>query len=225
MNFADLEVGPGFNNPTRSIYGDDDSGNWYRQFRCTHRLHQMLPLADSAFPAIPIVFQNPELWREVQAALRDLLRWWGSQPPQLLLAENAMERALLLSAREHGLQNQLMSDDRVQRAVAYIENRLGQDLSVATMAGAAGLSPTRFAHLFREMIGLAPMKFLELKRIERAKHLLLTTNIPIQQIGRDNGYPNAQHFSIRFRKVTGQSPSDFREAPKRRSGELETKPN
>ena len=49
---------------------------------------------------------------------------------------------------------------------------------------------------------------------------LLTTDLPVQQIGLQVGFPNAQHFSTRFRKLTGQSPRAFREAPQRRFGEL-----
>ena len=64
------------------------------------------------------------------------------------------------------------------------------------------------------------MKFLEMRRIEKAKGLLLTTDLPVQEVGRLTGFPNAQHFSIRFRKMSGQSPRDFRLKPRRRFAEL-----
>ena len=64
------------------------------------------------------------------------------------------------------------------------------------------------------------MQFLEMRRIEKAKHLLLTTDLPVQQIGLHTGFPNAQHFSVRFRQLAGQSPRAFRTTPRRRFGEL-----
>jgi AraC family transcriptional regulator len=82
------------------------------------------------------------------------------------------------------------------------------------------LSVSRFSLLFKECTGLAPVKFLEARRIEKARHLLLTTDLPVQQIGLQVGFSNAQHFSTRFRKLTGQSPRAFRAAPRRRFGEL-----
>jgi AraC-like DNA-binding protein len=189
-------------------------------FDARMRLRPVLPAPRGDSQAIAVTFRDSRVWMEVQAGLRDLIRWWKSQPPELLLAENAMERVLLLALREHGLQNQQIPDERIQRVVAHIDGRLGEELPVEELARVAGLSPSRFAHLFRQFTGLAPMKFLEIHRIERAKHLLLTTDLPVQEIGLICGLPNAQHFSVRFRGLTGQSPSAFRQAPKRRLGEL-----
>jgi len=189
-------------------------------FDARMRLRPALVAPGGSAQAISVIFRNPQVWTDVRNGLRDLMRWWGSQPPELLLAENAMERVLLLSIREHGLQNQRIVDERIQSVVAYINRRLGEDLSVEELARVAGLSPSRLAHLFREMTGLSPMKFLEIHRIDRAKHLLLTSDLPVQEIGLNFGFPNAQHFSVRFRSLTGQSPSAFRQAPKKRFGEL-----
>jgi len=167
-----------------------------------------------------IAFRDPEIWKLVQAGLGELLRWWGAQPPQLLLAENAMERVLLLAKMAQDRRQGAGLDERIAHAIAYINERIGEELCIEVLARVAGLSPSRFSHLFRETMGLAPMKFLEKRRIERARHLLLTSDLPVQQVGFNTGFPNAQHFSIRFRKLTGQSPSAFRQRPSRRFGEL-----
>ena len=184
-----------------------------------HLLEVLHPTKGEPAP-FAISFQNPEIWTAVRGGLRDLLLWWNAEVPQLRLAENAMNRALLLAAYARDQQLPSLPDDRIDRAVAYISKRLGEELSGEMLARAAGLSASRFAFLFKERTGLAPMKFLEMRRIERAKHLLLTTSLPIQQIALSTGFPNAQHFSTCFRKVAGQSPSTFRTQPKRRFGEL-----
>lgn len=186
------------------------------------RLRVALPGTRDRPEAISVVFRDSRIWREVRRGLDELMRWWTIQPPQLLLAENAMEHVILLAMREHGLAHEQMPDERIHNVVAFIDERLGQELSVESLARVACLSPSRFAHLFRERTGMAPVKFLELRRIEKARHLLLTTDLSVQQIGRLAGFPNAQHFSIRFHKLTGQSPRSFRQSPRRRFQELRT---
>jgi AraC family transcriptional regulator of arabinose operon len=189
-------------------------------FDARMRLRPVLPSRGESSSVIAVTFRDTRAWAELQAGLRDFMRWWSSQPPELLLAENAMERLLLLAIREHGQENRRMFDERMQRVVACIDARLGEELPVEELAHTAGLSASRFAHLFRDVMGLTPMKFLEVRRVEKAKHLLLTTDLPVQEIGYAVGFPNAQHFAVRFNKLTGQSPRAFRKKPSRRFGEL-----
>jgi AraC-like DNA-binding protein len=175
---------------------------------------------DSSFA---VSFPDPGLWAEVSTGLRDLLKWWDARVPQLLLAENAMERVLLLARLTHNQQAPDVTDERIARVAAYISNHLAEELTIGDLARVAGLSVSRFAWIFKERMKVAPVKFLEMRRIEKARHLLLTTDLPVQQVGWQVGFPNAQHFSTRFRKIAGQSPRDFRAAPNRRFGELRGK--
>ncbi|MDE0860208.1 MAG: AraC family transcriptional regulator [Akkermansiaceae bacterium] len=172
------------------------------------------------FETFAVAFEDSETWTAVRAGLHDLVRWWGATPPHLLLAENAMVKVLLLARWEYDQQHHSTPDERIGRVVDIINNRLGEELSVETLAEEAGLSPSRFAHLFRERMGVTPMNFLESRRMEQARQLLLTTDLPVQEVALNIGFPNAQHFSTRFRKITGQSPSAFRKIPRRRFGEL-----
>ena len=181
---------------------------------------EVLHLSPGKPAPFAVSFPKPELWTAVRGGLRDLLRWWNAPEPQLRLAENAMDRVLLLAAWARGQQLPRPPDERIGRAVAYIDSRLAEALSGEILARVAGLSASRFAFLFKEHTGLAPMKFLEMRRIEKAKHLLLTTSLPIQQVALSTGFPNAQHFSTCFRYVAGQSPSAFRALPERRFAEL-----
>lgn len=168
-----------------------------------------------------ISFPEPDSWAEVDAGLHDLLKWWGDRVPHLLLAENAMERVLLLACVARNQQSPDITDERIAKVISHITAHLDQELMIGDLARAAGLSVSRFSCLFKERTGGAPVKFLEKRRIEKARHLLLTTNLPVQQVGLQVGFSNAQHFSTRFRKITGQSPRGFREAPSQRFGELE----
>ncbi|MEK0447298.1 MAG: hypothetical protein RLZZ399_2619 [Verrucomicrobiota bacterium] len=167
-----------------------------------------------------VTFRDAAIWRSVGEALKELVRWWGEHPPQLLLAENALERILLLAQWTRSAQDQVILDERIARVTAHIEEHCAEVLNVEGIARVAALSPSRLAHLFREKMGLTPMQYIEFRRIERAKQLLLTTDLPIKEIAMRTGFPNADHFSVRFRKNSGQSPRAFREKPMRRYAEL-----
>jgi len=169
---------------------------------------------------LSVTFDDPETWAEVDAGLCELLKWWEKQPPHLSLAENAMEKVLLLARWAHDQQRNTPIDERIANVVEHMKQYLAEEMTIESLSHVAALSPSRFAHLFRERMGVTPMNFLESRRMEQARHLLLTTDSPIQQIGFDIGFTNQQHFSTRFRKLTGQSPSAFRQSPQRRFGEL-----
>lgn len=183
-------------------------------------LLQALQSAEGRAASFVVSFPDPAIWAAVRAGLRDLLDWWKAEVRREELAENAMERVLLLACLTAARQQPALADERIARVVAHINARLNRNFTIGQLARVAGLSVSRFSLLFKDRTGLAPAKFLEARRVERARHLLLTTDLPVQQIGLQVGFPNAQHFSTRFRKRTGQSPRAFREEPRRRFGEL-----
>lgn len=116
--------------------------------------------------------------------------------------------------------------DRAEGAVSVLRICWGGKIEAAGRVGERRkmiFSPRR--HLqeglkLQQRMGVIPMTFVESRRIEKAKQLLLGSDLPVQQIGRDAGFPNAQHFSTRFRKLCGQSPSAFRKVTRRRFSEL-----
>ncbi len=101
-------------------------------------------------------------------------------------------------------------DPRIQASIDHLGTRLDQRLSIADLARVAGLSPSRFAHRFREEVGSAPLRFLEQQRITRARDLLLMTRRSIADIANDVGMPDPTWFARVFRRHVGSSPRDFR---------------
>ena len=165
-------------------------------------------------------FADDASWEFLLNGLAELIRWWNTHPPQIALAENALERVLLLTLWVRDPLQQTTQDERIERVTEFIRENLHTALSVESLAKVAALSPSRLAHLFRERICLTPMQYVELRRIERARQLLLTTNLQIKDVAAQTGFPSPEHFSVRFRKATSQSPVAFRQKPKRRYGEL-----
>jgi AraC family transcriptional regulator len=99
---------------------------------------------------------------------------------------------------------------RLERAKDYIEANLARTLSLDSIAEAAALSPYHFARTFKSALGLSPHRYVIRRRIEQAKVLLVSTSMPLLEVGRHVGIPNQSHFTTHFRKLVGCTPREFR---------------
>jgi len=136
-------------------------------------------------------------------AVRDLHR--SADDP--LLRDNACERLLLLvrpTRQRHPL---------TTAALDTLEGDLAHPHTLLTLARRAGGSRSRVAEVFTHDLGIPPMRWLERRRMEAACSLLLATARSVQDIAEEVGYPNAFHFSTRFRALVGTSPSQWRKSP------------
>ena len=70
----------------------------------------------------------------------------------------------------------------VQQALEFIDAHLGDRLTLVRIADAVKLSPHHLAHVFKRSTGIAPHQYVMQQRLERAKHLLAQTNLPIVEI-------------------------------------------
>jgi AraC family transcriptional regulator of arabinose operon len=125
-------------------------------------------------------------------------------------AMNALEALLLECDRQNPLVAMSGFDERIRRAIDYLERNLGRKIMLADIAVAAGLSTSRLAHLFREQTGQTPQQYVEGLRMQRASELLKRTGFSIKQISDTVGFDSQFYFSQRFKAQTGQSPSNFR---------------
>jgi len=98
----------------------------------------------------------------------------------------------------------------VTRAKQYIRENFRKGLSLEDVALHCFLSPSYFSHVFREATGSSFTSYLKRVRIEKAQHLLLTTDKGVGQVAREVGYSDPNYFSRVFRSVVGKSPNDFR---------------
>ena len=100
-----------------------------------------------------------------------------------------------------------------QRLVhAYIEAHYMEDLSVQEMSERFSYSEAYFCKRFKQVYGKSFVSYLTEYRIGRAKELLRNESISIRAAGKAVGYPDPNYFAKVFRRVTGKSPSDFRQA-------------
>ncbi len=103
-------------------------------------------------------------------------------------------------------------DRRLRRAIEFMHDNCGRELSLAEIAGAAYLSEFHFARLFKKITGATPHAYLAALRIERARRLLAETDLSIGEIGARVGYTSQSHFTKVFHAATGLTPKAFRAA-------------
>ena len=96
-------------------------------------------------------------------------------------------------------------DPRVVRSMAQIGRFSGEPVTAASCAAEAGLSPSRFLHLFKEETGIS---FRSFRAWKRARHLLHFANqhINLAHLAQDIGYPDSTHFSHSIRRFYGLKP-------------------
>ncbi|WP_028547722.1 response regulator [Paenibacillus sp. UNC451MF] len=98
-----------------------------------------------------------------------------------------------------------------EEAKAYIDEHITEDISLEAVAEKVGLAPTYFSYFFKKMTSETFVQYRMKKRIEMAKRLLEMPHYKIVDVGMEIGYQNYPHFSKIFKKMTGISPSEYRQ--------------
>ncbi|WP_027631953.1 helix-turn-helix domain-containing protein [Clostridium hydrogeniformans] len=109
--------------------------------------------------------------------------------------------------------NQSSGDDRTlfKQVSEYIHEYYMDTLTIRNLAELHGVNENRLFYVFSKYAGMGAGDYLMIHRLNRAKELLVTSNIPVISIAKSVGYHDPYHFSKRFKKQFGDSPSKFRE--------------
>src|ERR1700730_17235068 len=99
---------------------------------------------------------------------------------------------------------------REKKVAQYIDEHLSEDISLATLAEVAKLSPYHFVRSFKQSFGLPPHRYLSRLRMEQAKSLLADPAMSVTQIGFTLGFSETSSFTTTFRKHSGLTPTAYR---------------
>lgn len=121
----------------------------------------------------------------------------------------------LLSFLARELKSDRKSGNRYSRilpALRDMEKNAGARRSNEEYAKMCGLTPYYFIHLFKEVTGESPVKYISELNMRKAEYLLEDTNRGVADIARLTGFESPSYFTKRFKERFGKTPSEFRES-------------
>ena len=188
--------------------------SWYHHLDLTRRFPAVSAVADRLY-----VDDGDRLTCAGGAAAADLAAYLVERHLGRAWARKSLHIMLLDGHRsgDHSQPQPVVFDrieDRiVRRAVAILEQHLGEPLSVDELATRAGASRRGLERKFRQAFGVGPQKFARDLRLRYGLWLLYFTDHSVTEIGERCGFADTAHFSRHFRSAFGQSPSRLRRDP------------
>ncbi|MFJ4144587.1 GlxA family transcriptional regulator [Pseudomonas sp. NPDC089734] len=104
-----------------------------------------------------------------------------------------------------------LQETPVTRVQNHVLEHLDEAFSIERMAGLANMSARHFSRTFAREVGMTPMDFLQGARIDRARSLLESTDLPLKTVAYKSGFGSVRHMRFLFSERIGLTPSQYRE--------------
>ena len=98
----------------------------------------------------------------------------------------------------------------IVRATQFIREHYAEDLTLGQVSSVVNMSRFYFCKQFRKATGLSFVEFVSRTRLEKAKNLLLNLNLRVSEIAFAAGFQSLTHFNRVFKRIEGQSPTEYR---------------
>ncbi|KYG28128.1 AraC family transcriptional regulator [Alkalihalobacillus trypoxylicola] len=129
---------------------------------------------------------------------------------QLLIESNRL-------LKQHNSQQNIYTKDQyfikheVAEMIGYINQFYYEDISLSLLSVRFNLNEQYISRIFRKVIGVTFINYLNTVRVNQAQRLLLETDMKVVDVSKRVGYSNNVHLWRVFKKQTGYSPNEFRE--------------
>ena len=118
--------------------------------------------------------------------------------------QSSFEKLMLLKKPES-------TKDYVEYAIAYSKEHFMEDIGIADIAYNLNITPNYLGNLFLKQTSIKYNDFLTEVRMNKAKEMLINTNMTVTKIAERVGYNSSKYFTNVFSKITNMSPSEYRE--------------
>ncbi len=156
--------------------------------------------------------------------LLGLLRCFMLSVSEPARESRALLNSLAVSIAHFILKSTLPQDDlsiplfdrfEVDRAITYMNSHFAEKITIEELAGVASLSARHFARVFKAITGSSPIDFLNIIRLQRARHMLVHNDISITEVALLCGFKTSSYFSNCFVEKYKLTPSAYRQQFKR----------
>lgn len=149
----------------------------------------------------------------IAGALERLLSYVGNPLDEKLLAPLAIDEILFRLLRSEAAAavragvGSPSSAAPILEVMQYIRRHHAQKLTVEQLAKRAAMSPSHFAHRFRAVARVSPMRYVREARLDRARQLLLENGSRVSEVALEVGFESPAHFTREFKRRFGIAPS------------------
>jgi AraC-like DNA-binding protein len=99
---------------------------------------------------------------------------------------------------------------RLNMIEQFIEDHLSEPVTLEQIAKHVHLHPNYLVRYFNKHFAVSPLKYLNRKRMQKAKSLLGATSLSVKEVAERVGYPDTNHFAKAFRRENSRSPTEYR---------------
>lgn len=163
-------------------------------------------LCEASQPQLSAISVNPEQIGETAAEILQLLIHRQPLPP---LPIRIPPLGIITRQSTDTL---AIDDPDLVQAIGFIREHAVESIQVDDVLRAVPMSRRSLERAFQETLGRSPAMEIRRVRIERAKQLLATTDLPIPKVARASGFGTGEYLATLFRQVTGITPLKYRAA-------------
>jgi AraC family transcriptional regulator len=161
-----------------------------------------------------LFFFDKDLWEtavklKAQSEQPDLVQSQYAEALSIVLAHELLRLNTGAAPTQRNLRGGLAGWQE-RKVAQYIDEHLSDDISLATLAEVAKLSPYHFVRSFKQSFGLPPHRYLSRLRMEQAKVLLANPAMSVTQVASNMGFSETSSFTTTFRKRMGLTPTAYR---------------
>ena len=196
-------------NPKKIFYLAKDSIYSIKIHEKTKFICINFDFTSSEKPRTSCVFKN--VMPAIGSEFKKLFYSWNQKgswhsPQAFGILYNIYSEAIKSENKEYSKQNALFS-----KATSFIfEHYTESELSVQDIANHLNISEVHLRRIFKQSANTSPLKYIRYLRLEKARNMLNSSNLPIAEISNSVGFDDQFYFSKLFKKETGLSPTEFR---------------
>ncbi|WP_235815110.1 response regulator [Neobacillus vireti] len=197
--------------------------------KINHRFPNSWNIHDDHSEGILIIYEiadKKETFEELTKIFSDFDGYVGcseiaADPEQLpaLYKQSLIARGQIKIAGKTGCLffEQLDSYFKIQELLEYINSHYHEQISLQNFSAAFYISDSYLSRIFKQYTGQNFIDYVTKLRIEKAKELLLYSSLKTNEISHSIGYADSRYFSQIFKKLTGYTPSEFKQTAKRKT--------